>query len=129
MSKICIMFLLAMVICGCAKVSHLDQLLTLKGLADEQDLMGEYIDAQDEEFELMLDEMKAGTLDQYLNKRKIVRAFGDPIFVKTIERNEQQLEVWLYRYAAEFFGSEKIYLYFDSDENLVDSEYFEGSNG
>jgi len=129
LSKICIIFLTAIILSGCAKVAHLDQLLTLKGLADEQDQMGKYIDAQDEKFELMLDEMKAGTLDQYLNKRKIVRTFGDPIYVKTVERDEQQLEVWLYRYAGKFFGSEKIYLYFDSDENLVDSEYFEESNG
>jgi len=118
-----------MVLSGCAKISHLDQLLTLKGLADEQDQMGKQINEQNQKFEMMLSEMKAGTLDQYLNKKKIVGIFGDPIYVKTVKSDDRQMEVWLYRYAVKFFGSEKIYLYFDSDGKLVKSEYFEGTHG
>ena len=115
--------LLAMVFGGCAKVQHLDQLLTLKGLADEQAMLGRYVEAQDQKFELMIEEVKAGTLDQYLNKRKILKVFGDPIYIKHVSKNDQELESWLYRYSTEFFDSEKIYLYFDSDDNLVESQY------
>lgn len=118
-----------MVLSGCAKIKHLDQLLTLKSLADEQTRMGEYVKEQDQKFDLMLEEMKAGTLDQYLTKRKIVRTFGDPIYARNVHKDDVELEVLLYRYAAEFFGTEKIYLYFDSDENLVKSEYVEAKNG
>jgi len=117
------------ILSGCAKISHLDQLLTLKGLADEQVQMGKQIDEQDQKFEMMLSEMKEGTIDQYLNKRKIVREFGEPIYIKIVKRDDQQMEIWLYRYATKFFGSEKIYLTFDSDDNLVKSEYMERSNG
>jgi len=114
---------------GCAKATHLDQLLTLKGLADEQDKMGRYVEKQDQKFELMINEFQAGTLDQYLNKKKIVRTFGDPIHVKRVNKNDQQLESWLYRYSTQFFDSEKIYLYFDPDNNLVESEYIGKKNG
>lgn len=112
-----------MVFGGCAKVQHLDQLLTLKGLADEQAMLGRYVEAQDQKFELMIEEVKAGTLDQYLNKRKILKVFGDPIYIKHVSKNDRELESWLYRYSTEFFDSEKIYLYFDSDNNLVESQY------
>lgn len=129
MKKISILFFTVLVFCGCAKVKHLDQLLTLKGLADEQVAMNQYIEKQDQIFELMLEEAKAGTLDQYLNKRRILRAFGDPIFVKHVKGDGQELESWLYRYSTEFFNSEKIYLYFDPDGNLVKSEYKGRNNG
>ena len=123
MNRLCIILLSAMVFSGCAKVQHLDQLLTLKGLADEQAKLGRYVEAQDQKFELMIEEVKAGTLDQYLNKRKILKVFGDPIYIKHVSKNDQELESWLYRYSTEFFDSEKIYLYFDSDDNLVESQY------
>jgi len=110
-------------------VKHLDQLLTLKGLADEQAEMNQLIEEQDQKFELMLKEIQAGTLDQYLNKRKVLRAFGDPIYVKDVQKNNQELESWMYRYSTEFFNSKKIYLYFDSDDNLVESEYKGRKNG
>ena len=129
MKRMTILFLAILVFSGCAKVQHLDQLLTLKGLADEQAEMGQLIEEQDQKFELMLEEVKAGTLDQYLNKRKILRAFGDPIFVKHVKGDNQELESWLYRYSTEFFDSEKVYLYFDSDDNLVKSEYRGKKNG
>ena len=123
LKKIFILFLIILVFSGCAKAKHLDQLLTLKGLADEQAKMNQYVEKQDQKFELMLSEVQAGTLELYLNKRKIVRAFGNPIHVKHVNKNDQELESWLYRYSTKFFDSEKIYLYFDPDDNLVESEY------
>ena len=114
---------------GCAKARHLDQLLTLKNLADEQDQMKEYVQEQDQNFERMLEEARAGTLDQYSNKRKIQRTFGDPVYVRNVTKDDQELESWLYRYATKYFGAEKIYLYFDFDGNLVESEYKEGTDG
>ena len=129
MRKISILFLTLIVLSGCAKVQHLDQLLTLKSLADEQVVMGQYVKEQNQKFELMIEEFEAGTLDQYLNKKKILRAFGDPIHVKHVNKNDQELESWLYRYSTQFFDSEKIYLYFDPDDNLIESEYIRKRNG
>ena len=94
LKKIIILFLGVWVVGGCAKVSHLDQLLTLKGLADEQTEMSRDIEAQDQKFNAMLEEMKAGTLDQYLNKGKYLRTFGEPVYVKRIHKNNQEMEKW-----------------------------------
>jgi len=98
-------------------------------LADEQVKMNKYVEEQDQRFEQMLSEVQAGTLDQYLNKKKIVRAFGNPIHVKHVNKNDQELESWLYRYSTQFFDSEKIYLYFDPNDNLVESEYIGKKDG
>ena len=125
-----IVFIISVVLLtGCAKLKHLDQLLTLKGLADEQAALAEYVDERDQQFESMLKEAKAGTLDQYRTKKEFRRIFGEPVYARTKQEGDQALEIWLYRYAAEFFGSEKIYLYFDPDGNLLKSEYMEPQDG
>ena len=123
LKKISILFIVLFVCAGCARVKRIDQLLTLKDLADEQAVMSQYIEEQDQKFELMLNEARTGTLDQYLNKQRILTAFGDPVFVKHVKEDDQELESWLYRYSTEFFDSEKIYLYFDADNNLVKSKH------
>jgi hypothetical protein len=122
-------FLGCVLAAGCAKVSHLDQLLTLKDLADEQTKLNQYTEERDRSFDRMLKEVKAGTLAQYANKRKVLRTFGEPIFAREIVEGDQTLETWLYRYATKYFGAEKVYLYFDPEGNLVRSEYQEGKDG
>ena len=129
MKRLSIIFAGCLLLCGCSKVRHLDQLLTLKDLANEQTQLGQYVEGQDRNFELMLEEIKAGTLELYSNKRKIQRAFGDPVYARNVVEDDQELESWLYRYATQYFGAEKVYLYFDLDGNLVKSEYIEGTNG
>ena len=129
MKRLSIIFAGCLLLCGCSKVRHLDQLLTLKDLANEQTQLGQYVEGQDRNFELMLEEVKAGTLELYSNKRKIQRAFGDPVYARNVVEDDQELESWLYRYATQYFGAEKVYLYFDLDGNLVKSEYIEGTNG
>jgi hypothetical protein len=127
--KIIAIVLGCFVISGCAKVSHMDQLLTLKGLADEQTKLNQYVEEQDQNFERMLAEAKAGTLEEYGNKKKIRRAFGEPVFARSVTGGDQELETWLYRYATRYFGADKVYLYFDPDGNLVRTEYIEGKDG
>ena len=129
MKKLMIILVGCLLFSGCANVRHLDQLLTLKDLADEQAQLNAYVQEQDRNFELMLEEAKAGTLQQYSNKRTIQREFGDPVYARNVMEDDQQWESWLYRYATQYFGVEKIYLYFDLEGNLVKSKYLEGTNG
>ena len=114
---------------GCAKVSHMEQLLTLKAAADEQSQIATNVDERDRKFDLMVAEAKAGTLDQYGNKRKIERVFGKPVYARKAAWGGPEAESWLYRYATEYFQADKIYLYFNTDGNLVRSEFLENKNG
>ncbi len=129
MKKWIIIFAGCLLCCGCSKVRHLDQLLTLKDLADEQAQLGQFVEEQDRNFELMLEEAKAGTLELYSNKGKVQQTFGDPVYARNVTEEDQELESWLYRYATQYFGAQKVYLYFDLDGNLVKSEYIGGANG
>jgi hypothetical protein len=117
-----------MLLSGCAKLRHMDQLLTLKGLADEQAQLKKYTEGQDKKFESLLAEMEAGTLDRYATKKKILRAFGDPVYSRAVLKDGRALESVLYRRPTNFFGAEKIYLYFDADGALVQSEHVEGTD-
>ena len=100
---------------GCAKVAHMQELLTLKALSDNQTQQAKYIEGQDKKFEKLLETLKTGQLQKYPNQKAILKTFGEPIFKKTMTDSSQE---WLYRYAAKLFDSEKVYLYFDADGHL-----------
>jgi hypothetical protein len=47
LKRIVIIFTVCLFLGGCAKVGHIDELLTLKDLANEQDQIGQYVEEQD----------------------------------------------------------------------------------
>ncbi len=110
---------------GCAKLAHLDQLLTLKAVGDNKALQKQYVDKQNQNFEKLLKVIEQDKLQEYSTQESVRRAFGDPIFVKEIQKDGRQQTKWLYRYPVRPFGSEKVYLYFDADGRLIHSEYIE----
>lgn len=126
MKKLMITFVSLFLLSGCAKIKHLGPLLVLKDLSEEQEQLNEYVDAQDKKFELLIEEAKSGTLGQYLDKKRILEIFGEPILKKEAGANNPETECWLYRYATRYFGSEKVYLYFNKEEKLVLWKYIEG---
>lgn len=114
---------------GCAKLAHLDQLLTLKGLSDEQTQMGKEIDRQDTRFESLVNAVTEGSISQYKDQKSVTGQFGPPIFTEKVAEDGRPLEVWVYRYAAKFFDSPKVYLYWDRSGQLVRWEYQGGGDG
>ncbi len=110
-------------LCGCAKLQHMDQLLTLKGVADEQKKQQKYVENQDKKFEQLREAVKTDKIKKFSNQKQIVSKFGQPIYTKSIEKDGQTLELWIYRYSVQYFNSDKILLYFDPDDKLVNSVY------
>ncbi len=109
---------------GCAKLTHLQELLTLKSYSDDQALQDRYIERQDRQFEELLQTVQGKKgLSEYPTKTSFMRHFGEPIYIKAMEKNGQVLEQWLYRYQMKYFESDKVYVYFDSQGNLVDWIY------
>ncbi len=108
---------------GCAKLEHLDELLTLKDMSEEDDAQRAYVKAQDIKFEALVSEVQAGTLKKGLSQKEAVKSFGDPIVKRAIVRNGQDVEWWVRRYAMRFWDSDKVYLYFDKDKKLTDWEF------
>ena len=104
---------------GCAKLQHLDQLLVLKDMSDEQTRLQKYIEQQDKKFEKLLKAVEGRTLAKNVRDQSIVRMYGEPLGKREIEKDGQKLERWNYRYQMKYFESEKVYLYFNEEKRLV----------
>jgi hypothetical protein len=95
---------------GCAKLAHLDQLLTLQDLSNEQGAQAKYIEEQNARFESLLAVVKSGDIDIYSSRETFRNDFGEPVLKRQVTLNGLELEMWLYRYPAKLTGSEKVYL-------------------
>ena len=104
---------------GCAKLEHLEELLTLKDLSDNQAEQVRYVQDQDKKFEALLLAIKDSQINQYRTKKDFLKFFGEPILKKPIIREGKSLDEWLYRYTKKFIGSEKVYVYFDDRGRFV----------
>ena len=108
---------------GCAKLQHMDQLLTLKGVADEQKRQQSAIEKQDKKFEQLREAVQTDAIKKFSNQKQILSKFGQPIYSRSVQNNGQDLELWIYRYSVEYFNSDKVFLSFDQDGKLVDASY------
>ena len=124
---ICMMMLIASLISlsGCAKVMNIKKLLRIKGYSDNKDMQEKHVHLNDKNFELLMEAVNQDRMGGYPDKKSILKAFGDPIFSTDDDKEGQIREKWLYRYAMKYFDSEKVYLYFDDEEKLVDWKYVE----
>lgn len=109
---------------GCAKLKHLEQLLTLKHLSEEKDQMAQLVHQRDVQFEQIRSAVQNNQIADYSTKAEILAAFGEPIFSKEVWENDVFVEKWLYRYQLKYFDSDKVYLYFSGDQ-LTRWEYRE----
>ena len=121
--RIIIILISALLVSGCAKLTHLQELLTIKAYSDNQEAQAQYIKETDARFEKLLAAVSENRMDEYPTKTSIRRAFGWPILSRDITRNGEPQQQWLYRYAVRPFDSEKIYIYFDEAGAVMDIEY------
>jgi len=114
------------ILSGCAKVAHVNELLTLKSLSDNQTQQQQYVKSENKKFEKLLEVVKKGRLaEDFPNQQAFLKAFGEPIFTKDVQKDGQALQKWLYRYTSKLKDSPKVYLYFSSSGRLVHYEYME----
>ena len=119
-----LIFLVTIVIfsSGCMKLrqlAHLGPMLTLKSVSDNGEVKKQYVTEYDARFEQLLEAAKSGTLQQYSNQSDFLEHFGTPIYKRTMVRNAQMTEEWMYRYATKLSNSERVYLYFDDTGKLI----------
>lgn len=110
-------------LCGCAKLAHLEQLLTIKSYSDNKDLQEKFVSKQNEDFERLLQLVRAEGLNAYQTKKELCADFGPPVFTREVIHQGQSVEMCLYRYATEYWNSDKVYVYFDQESRLVDWEW------
>ena len=121
--KIILVYCFLIFISGCAILEHKDQLLTLKSLGDDQDRQKKFIERQEKNFKLLLSDIEKGALKKGTTRRQILSRFGEPISIKEIGDDPMFLEQFTYRHPEQFFGSEKVYLFFDKNQALAEWLY------
>ncbi|MFA5059597.1 MAG: hypothetical protein WC676_03120 [Candidatus Omnitrophota bacterium] len=113
------------IFCGCAKLAHLEELLTLKSFSDNQAQQVKYVEVQDKKFALLLEAIKNDQMKDHPDKKEFLKTFGQPILAKRVVENGVELEEYLYRYSAKLSGSEKVYVYFDAQGKISRWRYVE----
>jgi len=121
--RILILLSILPVLAGCAKLTHLPQLLTLKAYSDNKDLQHEDVLEHDTNFKKLLEAVADDSLSQYPDKKSILKEFDEPILKQRLVRNNTVVDRWLYRYATQYFDSEKVYIYFNKQGKLLDFKH------
>jgi hypothetical protein len=108
--------------CGCA-LRHTSEIERLGDYGRNSNEQKRYVEAQNKKFEELVDAIRKGQISAYTSEEDFVKKFGPPIFEKNVFERDDYAVRWLYRYSQKMFGSEKVYLYFDSAGNLVAWEH------
>ena len=119
MKKFLTLPILIFFLIGCAKLAHIDELLALKAMSDNQTANDRYVKNYDAKFAELVQLQKTDGLNKYPTTKSILHRFGKPIYIETANDGTEK---WTYRQAVKFFDSEIVILYFQ-DEKLVRSEY------
>ena len=101
---------------GCAKLAHLDQLLTLKAISENREEQKKFVKAQDKNFDRLVEAAKKDQLKDYSTSQKFLAAFGEPLLKHSAVCESQACEEWLYRHATKYFNGEKVYVYFQKEK-------------
>jgi hypothetical protein len=123
------MFLCSMLLTGCSVVQNKEKLLTLKALGQEQENLTKYIEKRDAQFDRLLESIKDGSIEDFKTKKDFVMRFGNPILEREDMRADIAVTTLLYRYQMERFDTEKVYLYFNHNQHLIDWEHFIPNKG
>jgi hypothetical protein len=122
--KIFSFFVCSLLLSSCSIIEHKDQLLALKRLGDDQARQEQFLKRQEKKFQLLLSDYEKGRLKQGTAQKKILSRYGEPVsFKEQLEDQSGVTEEFVYRHPEQFFGSEKIYLYFNKDSKLINWQY------
>ena len=111
------------VLTGCAAVSNLEEITRLQNFSNQQEATDDFVEETDEKFFALVVAVENQTIDQYPDQTAILEEFSEPIYKKTITRNGQEYEEWLYRRSVYFFNSSQVLLTFDKAGHLVKHVY------
>jgi hypothetical protein len=115
----CVLLFTGLALPGCAKLSHLEQLLTLQDYSNNNEDKQRFVEKADKRFEALLQEVKAGRLTRAMRQEDIRKAYGSPVYEQIIDGGNDARTLWMYRPQLDSAGAEKVYLYFDERGALL----------
>ena len=114
-----LLVVLALTAAGCAKLAHLQELLTLKALSEEKDAQEKFVNEEFARFERVAQAVDHGTISSFETGEKILKEFGRPMASQVITRDGQQFQQWLYRHPILAQAKTRVYLYLTPESRLV----------
>ena len=114
--------ILLIVLCSCflgCSLCHVSEIRKIQAVGASADEQQRYVAQKNKKFEELLAVIQADQMSRYTTQQDFLKAFGEPIFEKTLEKNQGAAQMWLYRYCEKMRGSEKMYLYFDASGKLL----------
>ena len=110
-------FLILSSFCGCAKLRRAQPLIEL-GRSDK--LKERALKQETENFRIVKTYIESKKIQKNLSKDAALKIFGEPVIVFSQKSGEK----WVYKEAeSSWFGGEKIYLFFDKQDNLINWEH------
>ncbi len=110
-------FLLVLTSLGCTLYKKAPQLRTLKSLAQSQQEMSLYVEEKEANFVRLTKDIQAGRLAEMTSYEEIIAYYGEPVLRRNFQKEGLAKEL-LYRHPTEYFDTDKVYLYFDSNLKL-----------
>lgn len=95
---------------GCCLIPEYQPLMNLKNLEEEHSRTAEGLKKDEARYYKLVRDLKEGGLKKGAAKKAIFSEYGQPVLSRQ--------NTLIYRHPTEFFSSDMVYLYFDSDEKL-----------
>ena len=117
-NKILCLCLAVIFLPGCVYMSHLDQVMFLKGLDNNQKEMQAELNKEEELYNNLKADIDNGRLKKSTQKRKIFKLYGKPSLCKPAEGQSGIKETCVYRNPAGGLLAQIILLNFDAQDRL-----------
>ena len=101
---------------GCSIVSHMDELMLMKGYSNEKDAQHKLVKSINDHYDELCKAIDQKTVNDNKDEASWVKSFGEPILKKDLSDGTQR---WLYRYAIYRLAKSKVYVYFNRDGKLI----------
>ena len=89
----------------------------------EQDANDRLVEVQEKAFRRMLKAHREDKLLEYADQKRVLKEFGEPIYVKNLINRDDLKVMWMYRRPVNFFDSDRVLLYFNASGKLVSYDY------
>lgn len=119
MKRLILLLIVCVFFSGCAKLKYLKQLLTLKEMSEEGEAQTELVNSNNSLFDELKEAVESEEIKNFQTKEDIISRFGEPVYEGT-QQSKPGLTFLSYRYSTLYLKSDKVYLYFDNENNLVD---------
>lgn len=100
-------------------MAHMDELLTLKSVSDNQRDIDIYLKKQEKGFTKLLADIRSNKLRKGESKNYLISTYFEPVLTKKAGDLKDIREVLLYRHPTEYFKSDRIYLYINNKGRLA----------